>query len=369
MKAWKLALSALGAAVVVAGCGGGGGVGSSNGKGYTSMVNFGDSLSDLGTYKVGTVAAVGGGRYTVNAPGTKNWTEIVAAQVGITGLCPAQTGLDGAAAQGFSVPVSNKAGCFSYAQGGSRVTSQPGPGNKLLGGGNAILGQLTLPVKDQMTNHLVAVAGSYKGTELVTVLAGGNDLFIQAGSIPLVIQARVAAGQSVADATTAAVTGAVTEMGKAGGELAAYIDALVLQKGAKTVVVVNLPNVSKTPYGLAQDASTQGLINTMVNTFNDQLQKGLAGKAGVKVVDAYTESNNQFATPAVYGISNGTATACSKTSPANPLGGQSLTCTAASVVAGDVSRYQYADDVHPTPFGYELLAKFVLINMAGAGLL
>ena len=69
MKTLKLALSALGAALILAGCGGGGsGTASSNSLGLTSMVVFGDSLSDAGAYKVGLIAAIGGGTHTVTRP-------------------------------------------------------------------------------------------------------------------------------------------------------------------------------------------------------------------------------------------------------------------------------------------------------------
>ncbi|MBP7414077.1 MAG: hypothetical protein KA932_09405, partial [Giesbergeria sp.] len=50
------------AAAALAACGG------SDEPRYTSMVNFGDSLSDVGSYRVGSVAALGGGKFTVNGP-------------------------------------------------------------------------------------------------------------------------------------------------------------------------------------------------------------------------------------------------------------------------------------------------------------
>jgi outer membrane lipase/esterase len=307
-------------------------------------------LSDVGSYKVGTVAALGGGKYTVNGPAALNWTEIVAKTYGLPAPCAAQTGLDGLAAQGFSVPVVNNANCFSYAQGGSRVTLQPGPGNKLLGGGNAVLGQLTVPVRDQMLAHLAKLpGGKFTGKELVTVMAGGNDVFIQGGT--------VAAGGATPQQ-------AVVAMGTAGAELAGYVKALLLANGAKTVVVVNLPNVAVTPYGISQGAQGQAFITAMVTTFNDQLKQGLAG-TGVVIADAYTESTTQASNPAPYGLTNVTTGACGT----NALGGTSLVCNATNVKPGDVSRYQYADDVHPTPYGYELLAKFVLSEMLKAGLL
>jgi outer membrane lipase/esterase len=349
MKKFKLIAATALAAAFLAACGGGGAGSQSTKASFTGFVNFGDSLSDVGTYKVGAVAALGGGKFTVNGANALNWTEIVAKTYSLPAPCAAQTGLDGLASQGFSVPVQNFANCFNYAQGGSRVTSQPGPGNKLLGGGNAILGQLTVPVKDQMLAHLAKVGGAYTGKELVTVMAGGNDVFIQGGT--------VAAGGATPQA-------AVVAMGTAGAELAGYVKALVLAKGAKTVVVVNLPNVAVTPYGVAQGAQGQAFITAMVSTFNDQLKQGLAG-TGVVIADAYSESTQQAATPAPYGLSNVTTAACGT----NALGGTSLVCNGSNVKPGDVSKYLYADDVHPTPFGHELLAKFVLSELLKAGLL
>jgi outer membrane lipase/esterase len=36
------------------------------------------------------------------------------------------------------------------------------------------------------------------------------------------------------------------------------------------------------------------------------------------------------------------------------------------LIAGDTSHYLFADDVHPTPFGYQLLARLVLKRMVEA---
>jgi len=265
------------------------------------------------------------------------------------------------------VPVVNRAGCYGYAQGGSRVTNPVGPGNKLLGGDNALLGQLTVPVVTQISNHLTASGGSFKGTELVSVMAGGNDIFLNLATIAPTVTALVGSGMSVADATTQASTAAVTEMGKAGAELAGYTKALIVGKGAKYVVVVNLPDVSKTPFGYSQDAATQGLVNTMVTTFNTQLQNGLAGTPGVIIVDAYSDIRNQAVNPASYNLSNVTMPACNLTAPSPNALGSSLVCNSTNVIAGDVSRYLFADSVHPTPYGYKLLAQLVTKSLVQAG--
>jgi outer membrane lipase/esterase len=393
MGHFKLLATALGTAILLAACGGGGDGNQASAVKFTSMVSFGDSLSDVGTYKVGTVLALGGGTYSVNGIGgalganptpTKNWTELVAAQLGQTAPCPAQTGLDGDAAQGFSVAVVNHAGCLNYAQGGSRVTNPYGPGNKVLGGGNATLGQLTVPIVTQISNHLATVSGSFSGKELVTMAAGANDVFINlnavsnafAGGATAVgaatiagwssgVQTTVFAGGSTA--TNAAITAAVTAMGTAGAELAGYVKSQIVAKGAKYVVVVNMPDVSKTPFAYGQDAGTQALINQMVTTFNTQLQTGLAGTAGVRIVDAYSDNRNQAANPASYSLTNVTTPACNLTSPTPNALGSSLVCNTSNVIAGDTSHYLFADSVHPTPYGYKLFAQLVTKELVLAG--
>jgi outer membrane lipase/esterase len=398
MRTWKYALSAIGAALLVAACGGGGGSEKSTSTvGFSSMVSFGDSLSDIGTYKVGAVAAVGGGKWTVNSATAKNWTELIAAQFGLATPCPAQTGLLSIIPGFTGAPVQNFAACRSYAQGSSRVTSQFGPNSIAIqqavlaqtGSGTAAaqaagLGLMAQPVATQMATHLTNVGGSYGGRELVTVMAGGNDVFLNlngvssaaaggAGAVGAAtfagwsagVQATVAAGG--ATAVQAASQAAVAGMAQAANELVALVNTQVLAKGARYVVVVNLPDVSTTPFAASLDANTRGLINTMVTTFNSQLSQGLVGKAGVIVVDAYTQGRDQVNNPSQYTLTNTTTAACSKNSPANPLGGSSITCTAGSLIAGDTSKYLFADDVHLTPFGYELLAQFVTKNMATAG--
>ncbi|HWW71731.1 MAG TPA: esterase, partial [Duganella sp.] len=216
MRNTKFALAAMTLAVL-AGCGGSAdpkpGDQTIKNK-YSAQVSFGDSLSDVGSYAVGTVAALKGGKFTINGDNTavastltgKNWTELVAAQLGLSAPCAAVTGLDGDASKGFSVPQVAHAGCYGYAQGGSRVTNPVGPGNKLAG---SALGALTIPVVTQVANHLKAVGGKFKGDEMVFVMAGGNDVLFQ----------------------LAALSAAATAEGtKAGGT--AYLQSLVPQLAA-----------------------------------------------------------------------------------------------------------------------------------------
>lgn len=388
MRLMRTKLAAVAAAVVLAACGGGSGPGNqAPAVAFTSMVNFGDSLSDVGTYKVGTVAALGGGKFTVNGPTARNWTEWIAADIKVAAPCPAQTGLLPNIPGLVGAPVVQNTSCSSYAQGSSRVSGIFAPNSATLQAApfnQQTLGMTATPLTQQMASHLARHGGAYSGTELVTVMAGGNDIFMNVGGVGAAggggaaavgaaiaagwsssVQAAVAAGGPAA--VQAAATAAVTSMGAAGAELAGLIKTQIIAKGAKYVVVVNLPDVSQTPFAMSTDAQTRGLVNQMVTTFNGQLAAGLSGVAGVVMVDAYTQGRDQTANPAQYSLSNVTTPACSTTSPANPLQGSSLGCTAASTIAGDVSAYLYADSVHPSPYGNQLLAQFVAVQMAKAG--
>jgi phospholipase/lecithinase/hemolysin len=322
-------------------------------KRFAHLVTFGDSLSDVGTYKVGTIATLGGGKYTVNGLAPGIWVEQLAAKLGLEAPCAAETGLDGDPTKGFSVAVADHAGCLNYAQGGARVTSPVGPGNKALGGAAATLGQLTIPVTKQLDHHLM-IASHFAPDDLVTVIAGANDLFINLAQIG------AGAGQISPDT-------AVANMAQAGDELARLIRVKIVAKGASHVVVLAVPDVSLTPFALSQTAQTQGLIKAMTQTFNDALTAGLAPFPNqVLLVDTFTSSEDQSAHPSTYGITNVGAPACDLSAAKNPLS-SSLVCSTQTLITGDTSKYLFADGVHPTPFGHSLLLKAVNEAMTTQG--
>ncbi|MCA1856834.1 SGNH/GDSL hydrolase family protein [Massilia oculi] len=453
MRQTKLALALLTAAVLAA-CGGTspGGGDQTQKLSFTQQVSFGDSLSDVGTYAVGAVKQAGGGKFTINGDGTakspelngKIWVEFLAAELKLPAPCAAQTGLEGDPARGFSVPVTNNLNCFNYAQGGSRVTNPIGPGNKATG---SPIGEMTVPLVTQVANHLSRTGNKFSGTELVTILSGGNDVLMAlstlstqataagnaagAQTFATSLTAQLAAGatnpqtaaqaigaaimaesarpgntsetivaaavgtaarqpgnaavaqpavygpmvaKAQADATAAgAKAGAdyaaangpklVQDLGTAGAQMAALVKNEILGKGAKYVIVANLPDVASTPAGKSRSADIQQLITAMVNAFNTQLKGGLGTDERILYVDLYTISNDQVKNPAPYGLTNTTSPACGP----NALGTTSLICTNANTVAGDVSHYMFADDIHPTPFENNLIARLVLKEMAVKG--
>jgi phospholipase/lecithinase/hemolysin len=454
MRHTKLALTLLTAAVLAA-CGGTspGGGDQTQKLTFTQLASFGDSLSDVGTYAVGAVKQAGGGKFTINGDGTskspelngKIWVDFLAAELRLPAPCAAQTGLEGDASRGFAVAVTNNLNCFNYAQGGSRVTNPVGPGNKLTG---SPIGEMTVPLVTQVANHLARNGNKFSGTELVTLLSGGNDVLMSlstlqasataagnaagAQTFATSLTAQLAAGATnpqtaaqaigaaimtesarpgstsesivgvavgtaarqpgnaaVAQATvygprvakaqadaTAAGTKAgndyaaangpklVQDLGTAGAQMAALVKNEVVGKGAKYVVVANLPDVASTPAAKSKSADIQALTAAMVQAFNAQLKAGLgADDPRILYVDLYTVSNDQVKNPAPYGLTNTTSPACGP----NALGTTSLICTNANTVAGDVSHYMFADDIHPTPFENNLVARFVLKEMAVKG--
>jgi outer membrane lipase/esterase len=415
---------------------------------FASQVSFGDSLSDVGTYKVGAVLALSGGKYTVNGATAKNWTELMAADAGLAAPCPAVTGLTGNATvnPGFVVPVTDFPSCTSYAMGGARVTNTKGPGS--LAAGSA-LGQLTYPVVDQVARHLTRKGGSFSATDVVYVMAGGNDALqlladltaaataegtrvggqtyfatlipllaggatspasaaaaisaavqtasvqpgatqttitqaaigtaaAQAGNLavgsptvygPMVQTATVAAttagNKAAADYGAANGPALVPMMAQAGKELSDLIRSQIVGKGANYVVLVNLPDLASSPSAKAQSASSQQLIAGMVNGFNIALRVGIDGlESKVLYVDLFTQTQMQVANGAAYGYTNTSAAACGT----NLLGGTSLVCNASNTLVGvDVSKYMFADSVHPTPYANTLIAKYVSDQMKARG--
>lgn len=93
---------------------------------------------------------------------SKNWTELVASQLRLPAPCPAQTGLNSAAALGGPVAVGNYPACNNYAQGGARVTDPVGPGQRLCPC-ELPLGSVDRSHRYQISTHLTKVGGSFSG--------------------------------------------------------------------------------------------------------------------------------------------------------------------------------------------------------------
>jgi phospholipase/lecithinase/hemolysin len=375
------------AAAVLAACGGGGSGSSSGGAvtaaaapqasvyRFSAQVTFGDSLADVGSYAVGAVAALGGGKFTINGDASalhpeligKTWTEMMAPLFGLAPPCAAQTGLQGDPARGLAVPVANVPGCYGYAQGGARITDPVGFGHPSTG---SEMGALTVPVYDQVAHHLALAGGRFQGNEIVFVMAGEGDVLelwrqLFAGA--------EAAGQAAGPGGAAEARAmylfnkgptAIAVAAAAGSDLATIVRDQIVAKGANYVVVNNLPDVVGSPFGNAQEPAMRNLIQAMVGSYNRALKAGLDATYQVAQVDVYALTHDQLFNPAFYALSNTTAPACGP----NALFGNALFCNVFNTWPGlDVSHFMYADWVDMTPYAHWLIARQVAAVMMARG--
>ncbi|WP_242538581.1 SGNH/GDSL hydrolase family protein [Trinickia acidisoli] len=352
---------------LLAACGGGGGSSSTSASatpaGGVSLqtVSFGDSLSDVGTYAWYALPNFGGGEFTTN-PGTI-WTQDVAAYYGTT-LTPAYSG-------GFTMTTPTAIGGFGYAQGGARVSLTPGVGAPVLS---------AVPVTTQIQNYL-STYGSFNTNQLVLIQGGANDILTAAQIIaadptdPTVIATEEAAVENAAIALA-------TDVGT------------LLQKGATKVVLVNVPDIGKTPLGVSS-SDGGALLTALSSGFNTALTTALT-TAGIMndviYVDSFSFIDNVITNAAADGFTQtNTATACNLTQmetsataygTANPsvLNGDtpaefgaslasSLFCSPQTQVASNANQtYMFADTVHPTTHLHLLFAQQVEKQVAAAGI-
>jgi phospholipase/lecithinase/hemolysin len=312
------------------------------------VVVFGDSLLDAGTYSPVAEAKFGGGRFTTN-PGL-NFTQKVARSFG-SELKPAFVG-------GFGLPLTPASG-QNYAQGGARVTMQPGIDHAAAGTPNADFAEeTTIPVKDQVAEFLKAHK-RFSPDQLILINGGANDVFFQ-------LAAAQAAG------TAAAQQEAVKAITQSAIDLVGVV-ATMVANGATHVVVINLPDIGKTPLGAASLDQGQSLtqISQLFNsTLAGSLQQRNFGEK-VLLIDSFTFIDGIVASFQQHGfmVSN-TGFACDLSAQVmkatrlhlnNPSAfGRSLFCSPQTFVSkGADETFMFADSVHPTTHLNAIFAEFV----------
>ncbi|MBI0327436.1 SGNH/GDSL hydrolase family protein [Burkholderia plantarii] len=323
------------------------------------VVSFGDSLSDVGTYSPQILLGFGGGRFTTN-PG-EVWTQKVAEFYGDT-LKPAYEG-------GFGVPLQATGG-LGYAQGGSRVTQQPGIGHADASVANADFAQATTtPISTQVQQYLQQ-HGSFNANQIVLVNGGANDILLQA-------QIAQAAG-----GTPAAQLAAAQAVGLAAQQLGGIV-AQIAASGATHVFVSNMPDIGTTPLAVAGGAATAAALTQLSALFNQTLAGTLTAlnvdTTKVKLMDTFTWQDGIGANFAANGFSVGnTGTACNlqamaaaaaKAGVAQPSAfASSLFCSPQTYTAANADQtYMFADTVHPTTRLHALFAQFVEQQITAAG--
>jgi phospholipase/lecithinase/hemolysin len=318
------------------------------------VVVFGDSILDAGTYSPVAEAKFGGGRYTTN-PGL-NFTQVVARSFGDE-LTPAFVG-------GYGLPLA-PAGGLDSAQGGSRVTMQPGINHAAAGTPNADFAeQTTIPVKDQVAQFL-KTHKKFNSDQVIIINGGANDVFYQ-------LAAAQAAGTAAAQqAAQKAIAQSATDL--------VNVVATMVANGATHVVLINLPDIGKVPMGATSVDHGQSLtqISQLFNTtLTGALQQQNFGDK-VLLVDAFTFLDGVITNFQQHGFTvSNTGFACdlsAQVMKATQLHlndpsvfGSSLFCSPATYVTkGADQTFMFADAVHPTTHLSVVIAEFVEQQIGG----
>ena len=391
---FRLAAAATAVAILAA-CGGGGADPTSQRASITSIKVMGDSLSDVGVFKGipsnGRIFTV---QDSASEPNT-DWTERIAALLGVPQLCNFFK-FTGAAAAPFSLVP----GCTSYAVGGGRINNF----NPQTGAGAS-------PFSITYQLQVASSAGNYKSTDLLLIDGGGNDAADLVGAY---LNAAKDGGASYAAMTGTLIPAGTLAPMLASGQAGlaqvggAYMVALAdkfygsiktnaLDKGAERILVLNTPGITNTPRfqmvlggiaaaygggatGAGARAQSEALFKSWVEAFNSRLATLVANDKRIVLVDFYTAFNDQLANPAQYGLTNVTTPAC----PITGMGSDGLplynfqTCTAAALSAMTPpagatggsnwwQTYAFSDGFHPTPLGYQLMSQLVAKSLATAG--
>jgi phospholipase/lecithinase/hemolysin len=115
----------------------------------------------------------------------------------------------------------------------------------------------------------------------------------------------------------------------------------LLGAGAQNILVANLPDLSKTPFGLSSSAATQQGLKALSAGFDSALAADLSllGSAkGVHILDAAGLFQQLEANPGKYGFQDVTDQGILTGNPAAP-------------------GYLFWDDVHPTMAGHGVIAS------------
>ncbi|WP_146115886.1 SGNH/GDSL hydrolase family protein [Malikia granosa] len=387
---YQMRLLSLALAALLAACGDGGP--------ETRAVRVaGDSLSDSGTF--GFKATVQGS----SLADTWIWTDHVAHAVGVAPPCPRYLAANANQVAPNTDPAF--ADCRSNAVVRARINVPP----DMAAGDDSPFSIL------QQLEDLSATR--YDPDELLLLDGGGNDLadlmrgFLTLGSElqGLVPFADTRFVKLLGELGIVPASAAATDLAQAGAQymaaladrFSAQIRVQALERGAQRVVLLNLPDLVRTPYfqamlaavaqangggnaGQAAALQVQAMADGWIQAFNTRLQAGFAAEARVAVVDFHAALQQWVTPPAVagqpnrYGFSNTTTPACAPTGtdamglPSYFLG----SCLAADLShqlpqaalnPGWWTGHVFADDFHGGPRTNQLMAELVLDALRSRG--
>lgn len=282
--------------------------------GYSAVYAFGDSLSDAGNVSLATLLAVPAAPYDAgrfsNGP---VWVEDLSQALGLPPVKP------------------SLAGGTDYAFGGAEA----GPTQVHQANPTDLPGQLA---------QFVANTPHPSSSALYTVWAGSNDV------LGIANNAALTSAQQQAD-VQAAVGNEVNFI----GGLAAV--------GARDLVVMNVPDLGKTPYEEARGPDVSARASALASDYDAQLasavsQMAASGAVKVELVDMYSMLDAVIANPAAYGFTNATQPVWNGTL-ADPSSG-TLAATGAAQ-----NGFVFFDSLHPTAQAHSLIAQGVAHALTG----
>jgi len=211
----------------------------------------------------------------------------------------------------------------------------------------AAKGATSADVKTQIDGLLAG--DSFRNTDLVTVLAGSNDILAQ---------------YALYDGTNEAALSTTLEA--AGAALAAQVNRVAL--GGGRVLISLVPSLGLTPFAIAESADPAkgtgraALLGRLTVAFNDGLRGNILNdgrKIGLLLTDELFTSMVRF--PGSYSFVNVTLPACVGATGTAPV----LTCTAATLRPADTTvttaatalNYLWADNIQPAYGGHIRLGQ------------
>lgn len=290
---------------------------------FSRVVSFGDSLSDAGNIGLAPAQAGGlGGAFGPSQSFTTNpdpvMVELLARYFGYANNPSLLPGGTNFAWGGACARPASAAPCTNNPNPITRLDAQIGSGLGLTGG-----------VADPRA--------------LYTVWMGANDLF---GAIPVWASNPATAS---ANATAGGIPVAQAVVGQVGRLQAA---------GARTIIVLNLPDLGVTPQFSSGPAAAAGPLASLATvSYNTALSQGLAQLGtGVIPINVFGLVNEVRANPAAFGFTNVTGVACTTSS--------SILCTPNTLAAPNANNtYLFADGVHPTGAAHRLLAEVAVATI------
>lgn len=273
---------------------------------YSAVYAFGDSLSDVGNLyalSLHTVPAAPyvGGHFSNGAV----WVQDLAAQLGLASPQPSVFGGTG------------------FAYGGAETGADP------------LHPASSIDLPSQLAQFATSRPAQV-GNALYTLSIGANDVFNAVG------------------AYAANPTIAVADVGQAVTNETSFIASLAVL-GVRNLVVLNVPDLGKTPMETARGAATSQVASSLSKLYDSELSAALSSLAArdhlsVHLVDAYSLLDSGIANPAAYGLTNVTQPVWTG-NYYNPLSGTLNAKGAAQ------NGYLFFDSIHPTATGHAIIAN------------